>query len=196
MKKKLAMAFVTIGFLIFLTSSGHLTTAAQGRQVRRRSAQAVADRWYMFTSPDRDFTLDFPREPKREQDGQGPVTLIRNYALNTRDGMRFSVNFQDIGGDPRSSQNNEFAPDHEELVAAAARKDGRRVVQIHRLAKNVVEMELWQTVGETKADINYLERDVIWRGRVYTLGCGSLVDGRGVDKSICRRFFNSLRFTR
>src|SRR5947209_3507772 len=195
MRKKLAAAFVAIGFLMLLTSAGH-PAAAQRRRAHRRNVQPVADRWYTFTGPDRDFTLDFPRAPKREQDDQGTVTLIRNYALNTEDGMRFSVNFQDIGGDPQSSQDNEFAPDNEELIAAAARKDGRRVVQIHRLAKNVVEMELWQTVEETKADINYLERDVLRRGRVYTLGCASLVDGRKVDKSICRRFFNSLRFTR
>jgi hypothetical protein len=122
--------------------------------------------------------------------------LIRVYSLNTEDGMHFSVNFQDIGGDPQSSQDNKFTPDYKELVAAAARKDGRRVVQIHRLAKNVIEMELWQTMVETSVNINYLDRDVLWRGRVYTFGCASLVDSGEVDKSICRRVFNSLRFTR
>ncbi|MDQ3743233.1 MAG: hypothetical protein M3444_02510 [Acidobacteriota bacterium] len=196
MQKRLAAALITIGAVGLLTSIGHLATAAQGRQIRRRNTQVIAARWYTFTSPDRDFTLDFPREPKREQDNQGPVTLIRAYGLNTDDGMRFSVNFQDVGGYPRSNRNNEFAPDYEETVAAAARREGRRVVQIHRLAKNVVEMELWQTVEESKANLNYLERDILWRGRVYTLGCGSLVDGREVDKSICRRFFNSMRLAR
>jgi hypothetical protein len=70
------------------------------------------------------------------------------------------------------------------------------VVQVHRLAKNVVETEYRMTVGETKADINYLERTILRRGRVYSLGCGSLVDGGEVDKSVCRRFFNSMRFLR
>jgi hypothetical protein len=195
MKKRLAATLVMLGSLAFLTSAGHLT-AAQRHRVHKRSVQPAAERWYTFTGPDRDFSLDFPHEPKREQDGQGPVTLIRTYGLNTEDGMRFYVNLQDIGGDPRSSQNNEWAPDYEETAAAAARKDGRRVVQVHRLAKNVIEMELWQIVEEINGSVNYVERNVLRRGRVYTLSCGALVNGREVDKSICRRFFNSMRFMR
>jgi hypothetical protein len=195
MKERLAAALVTLGSLVFLTSAGNLT-AAQRHRVHKRSIQPAAERWYTFTGPDRDFSLDFPREPKREQDGEGPVTLIRAYGLTTENGMRFSINFQDVGGDPRSSQNNEWGSDYEEAAAAAARKDKRRVVQVHRLAKNVVEMELWQAVEESNGNMNYMERSVLWHGRVYTLSCGSLINGREVDKSICRRFFNSMRFMR
>ena len=196
MKKRLSVALATLCSLVFLTAAGHLTAAQRQRVHKRNAPSVVADRWYTFTSPDRDFTLDFPRPPQRQPDSQGPVTLIRGYDVSTEGGMQFSVNFQDTGGDPRSVRNNEFAPDHEETVAAAAREQGRRVVQVHRLAKNVVETEYRMTVGETKADINYLERTILRRGRVYSLGCGSLVDGGEVDKSVCRRFFNSMRFLR
>ena len=154
----------------------------------------MTGRWYTFTSPDGDFTLDFPRQPKRQQDGQGPMTLIRGYDVTTDEGLHLSVNFQDIGGDPQSRKNNEFAPDHEEVVTVAAREQGRRVVQVRRLAKNVIETEYRMTVEETGADINYLERSILLRGRVYTLGCGTVADGGDVDKALCRRFFGSMRF--
>jgi hypothetical protein len=29
---------------------------------------------------------------------------------------------------------------------------------------------------------------------LYTLGCGSLVDNKEVERAVCRKFFNSLRF--
>lgn len=180
---------------IFLSLARQVTAAQRHRPVRR-NVQPAANKWHTFTSPDEDFTLEFPREPKREREDQGPVTLIRTYGLNTGDGMRFSVNFQDVGGDPRSRLSNEFAPGHEEEVAAAARRDGRRMVQIHRLAKNIIEMEYLVTLEETNADLNYLERTILRRGRVYSLACGSVVDGREVNKSTCRKFFNSMRFLR
>lgn len=189
-----SLAFIMSVPSEFLLSDKHVA-AAQKRRVSRRSVRPAKD-WYTFISPDKDFTLNFPLEPKREHDEQGQVTLIRTYSLNTQDGMRFSVNFQDVGGDPRSRYNNEFAPDHEEVIAAAARRDGRRLVQIQRLAKNIIEMEYYLTIKETNANINYLERSIIRRGRVYSLGCGSVIEGREVDKHICRKFFNSMRFLR
>lgn len=179
----------------FLPFAGH-ATAAQRHRPTRRSTRPAASQWYTFTSPDEDFTLDFPLKPKREREDQGPITLIRTYGLNTKDGMRFSVNFQDVGGDPQSWRSNEFSPNHEEEVAAAARSDGRRMVQIHRLAKNIIEMEYRLTLAETSTDINYLERTILRRGRVYSLACGLVIDGGEVDKSICRKFFNSMRFLR
>ena len=121
--------------------------------------------------------------------------MMRMYALNTEKGMRFSINFQDLGGDPRSAQNNEWAPYVEQMQTQAARNRGERVVQIHRLTKNVIEMESWQTVPQTGANQNYLNRSIIWRGTVYNLGCGSLVNNEVANKVICRRFFKSIRFT-
>lgn len=108
--------------------------------------------------------------------------------------MIFSVNFQDIGGDPGAAENNNFGPDHERIVANVARERGERVVQVRRLAKNVYEMEIWQTLKDTGANIQRLERGILRRGRVYTLGCGSLINNKEVDRSVCRRFFNSMRF--
>jgi len=165
-------------------------------QRRKKSrSKSVAESWYVFTSPDEDFTLQFPQKPKQEPSEQGQITMMRSYAANTEQGMRFSINFQDLGGNPRSAQNNEWASDVEQMTTQAARNRGERVVQIHRLAKNVIEMESWQTVPQTRANQNYLNRSIIWRGRVYALGCGALLNNEVANKVICRRFFNSIRFT-
>jgi len=170
----------------------------QGMSQRRKKTRPrpVTRSWYLFTSPDKDFTLRFPQEPKREPDGEGPITMIRSYAVNTENGMRFGINFQDVGGDPHSAQNNQWASYLEQMQTDAARNRGERVVQIHRLAKNIVDMEVWQVVPQTGARINFLNRSILWRGRVYTLGCGSLVNNEVANKVICRQFFNSIRFTK
>ena len=164
-------------------------------QRRKRTAKAPAALWYLFTSPDQEFTLRFPQKPNQEENAPGPITLIRSYEAVTKSGMRFGINFQDVGGDPRSRENNEWAKYLEQMSTDAARDRGERVVQIHRLAKNVVETELWQTVPATGDNINYLSRSILRRGRIYTLGCGSLINNAIVNKAICREFFNSLRFT-
>jgi|SRR6185312_5540378 len=172
-----------------------LTPATLGQQQKRTKSNTrrISDKWYKFTGPDGDFTLTFPAKPTREPDGQGPITLMRSYGLNTQTAMRFSVVFQDLGGSPLARSNNEWAADQEQIVAAASRNNGERVVQIRRLSKNVIEWELRQVVPQTGVDINYLRRDIIRRGRTYTLACGS-INGTDVNKSICRRFFESIRF--
>jgi hypothetical protein len=174
---------------------GLFTTQATSQRRKKSRSRSLTESWYLFTSPDKDFTLRFPQEPKRESDEQGTITMMRMYAANTEKGMRFSINFQDLGGDPRSPQNNEWASYLEQWTTQAARNRGERVVQIHRLARNVIEMESWQTVPQTGAIQNYLNRSIIWRGRVYSLGCGSLLNNEVANKVTCRRFFNSIRFT-
>jgi hypothetical protein len=165
------------------------------QKVRSKKPVARTGQWFSFKSPDGDFTLSFPSKPSPEQVGEGPVTDIRTYSLTTVEGTRFSVNFNDIGGDPNSRENNEWAKNSEKEIAAADRKAGFRVVQIHRLEKNLIETELWQPVGDTGVQINYLRRSILRRARVYTLACGSVINGEAVSKPTCQKFFSSLSFT-
>jgi hypothetical protein len=195
MKERLATPVIMIISLLVITTFRQ-PTLAQGRQDSERNTKTVAGPWYIFTSPDRDFKLAFPRKPSREPDDQGLVTLIRAYSVTTENGMHFSVNFQDIGGDPRARRNNTYEPMAEDMMTDAARQRGERVVQVHRIAKNIIEMELWQTAQGAGDNINYLTRNIVHRGRIFTLGCGSVINNIEVDKTICRCFFNSIRFTR
>jgi hypothetical protein len=166
----------------------------QKPRAKRSGARVI--RWLTFKGPDGDFTLSFPGRPGPEQQvDQGTITIVRAFGLTIVGGNHYSVNFNDIGGDPNARENNEWAKNTEELLAAADRKAGSRVVQIHRLEKNVIETELLESDPGTGAQINYLRRSILWRARVYTLACGSLLNGERLDQSTCQRFFSSLRFT-
>jgi hypothetical protein len=114
--------------------------------------------------------------------------------VSTKAGKHFSINLQDIGGDPRSRDANEFDQKDEIIAAAAARDRGERVVQVHRVARNIIEMEVWQPVKDTQDKLHRLDHAILRRGRMYTLSCGSLIDNKEVDKGVCRKFFDSMRF--
>ena len=56
-------------------------------QRRKKSRpRSATESWYLFTSPDQDFTLRFPQEPKQEPSEQGQITMMRSYAVNTEAG--------------------------------------------------------------------------------------------------------------
>lgn len=153
------------------------------------------DNWFTFTSPDGDFTLSFPLKPKLQDVTSGPATLIRSFAVTIEEGTTFSINFQDIGGDPNVPANNKWNRDLEEVMAAADRNQNIKVIQTHRLAKNVIEAEVLQALAESGSNINYLRRSILRRARVYTLACGPVINNKKVDRPLCERFFNSIRFT-
>jgi hypothetical protein len=185
-------------YILLVTVAPNWLASAQRRGLSRISNKpATPSGWYIFKGPDGDFSLAFPAKPQPfESDVEGPVTTIRHYQLSTKDGKYFSVNIQDMGGDPRSRDDNEFGQKDEVIVANAARERGERVVQVHRVAKNIIEMEVWQPVKNSQDKLNRLDHAILLRGRLYTLGCGSLIDNKEVDKAVCRKFFNSMRFTK
>ena len=192
----LACKSISILLHIFLVAAslGWRTTAQQQSSSTKRATPAP---WYIFTGPDSDFSLAFPAKPvPSESAAEGPVTMIRSYHLSTKDGKYFSVNFQDMGGDPTSRDANEFGAKAEVSISVAARERGERVIQVHRRAKHIVEMEVWQPAKDTKEWLHRLDRYIVHRARVYTLGCGSLINNKNVDKPTCRKFYNSLRFTK
>jgi hypothetical protein len=175
--------------LTLSTAQGSVTNSSP-----RPKSGARSPKWYFFKSPDGDFTLQFPRKPDVQDISEGPITLIRYYGVTTDDGTTFSINFQDIGGDPRASQNNEWNRDLEETMAVADRAQNRQIVQTHRLGKSIIEAEIWQTVADTGAHINFLRRSILYHSRIYTLGCGPVINNKKVDQPLCQRFFNSMRF--
>jgi len=192
MNRKSKLLLISI---LILTVAPNCAAFGQRRTSSRKPNTATPVGWYSFTGPDGDFSLAFPAKPLPfESDIEGPVTTLRHYHLSTKDGKYFSVNIQDMGGDPVSRDANEFDPNNESTVAVAARERGERVVQVHRLAKNIFEMEVWQPVKDTPNKLHRIDHAILRRGRLYTLGCGSLIDNKEVDRAVCRKFFNSLRF--
>ena len=168
--------------------------ASTSTKAKAKNRKARVDQWYIFKSPDGDFTITFPEKPELKQVEQGPVTLVRSYEVTTPNGTAFSVNFQDIGGDPNARENNEWDRNSEERVAAADRAENIRTIQTHRLAKNIIESELLIISPINGAELNALRRSMIRRARIYTLGCSSAIDKEPVDKPVCEKFFSSMRF--
>jgi hypothetical protein len=150
--------------------------------------------WHIFKGPEGDFTLHFPREPKRVEDVQGPVTVLRRFAL-TASGHYFEVSIQDTGGDPDSPEANELGPRYEEGMARLIAEDGIKIVQTRRLSKSSYEMELLSPARTPGQYLHGLRRGIVRRGRHYYLGCDSIVPGREVDRRVCRRFLTSFRLT-
>jgi hypothetical protein len=178
---------------VVLLYGGHTSARQHDSAAVKRSA---AGRWYTFTGPEGDFRVDLPGRPLRGEDALGPVTTLRSFELTTDDGMMFTIGLQDAGGDPRSRENNVLLPDFERLTIEQARAEGREVVQTRRLGRSSWEMELRWREPAKGARLNAVIRQTLRRGRLYHLGCASVVDGKDVDRAVCNRFFRSLRFTR
>lgn len=182
---------VVISLFVISFAIDWRTTAQRKSSSNKRATQT----WYVFTGPDGDFSLAFPAKPQPfESPIEGPVTAIRQYHLSTSDGKYFSVNFQDIGGDPLSRDANEFETKGEVLIADAARQRGESVIQVHRVARNTIELEVWQPGKDTTEKLHRIDHAIVHRARVYTLSCGSLINNKDADKATCRKFFNSIRF--
>jgi hypothetical protein len=134
---------VRISLLIF--ASVHPTSALKTAQERdtkpkTKNSSAAAGTWYAFKGLDGDFTLSFPGKPIQGEVSARPLTDIREFRFTATEGMSFAINFHDIGGDPRSVENNQWGRTLEQALSDFDRSQGIRVVQIHRLAKNSVEV--------------------------------------------------------
>jgi hypothetical protein len=170
------------------------STGIAQRGKRSKHPRIRVDRWYVLVSTEGDFTLSFPEKPSREADAPGPVTPITSYGLNTKNRMRFSVNFQGMSAAPNSRLANEWDDEYEQALLAKDRENKRSVVHKQRIGKNIFEAEIWDADTDTGESINYVRQTILRHGRIYTLLCGSVIYGRKVDKARCRRFFDSIHF--
>jgi hypothetical protein len=187
----LALALI-VSFLLINALVGDSVLAQ--RPTKNRNPVAQIDRWYVFVSPDGDFTLSFPQRPSQEPDERGPETPIRSFGLNTQNGMRFSINSQGSFREPNPRLANEWNDHYEQGLLSTDRKNKRRVISTRRLGKNGFEAEVWDASSDSGESINYIRQTILRQGRIYTLVCGSAIYGRRADKSICRQFFSSLNF--
>jgi hypothetical protein len=159
-------------------------------------ARPAASRWHVFRSPDSDFTIEFPAEPRLDEGAQKPgdVAARRRYSYYGNS-LWLSVTFQDLGFPPDSRQANDLGPNIEEILAAYTVERGGKTLRVQRLAKNILEEERSIPSKQTNKDRHVISRIIQRNSRMYTLGCVPLTDGRKVEKEMCRRFFNSFRIT-
>jgi hypothetical protein len=188
--------FLTLALILSftVTSAVICDSVLAKRPAKAKQRAAGIDRWYVFKSPDGDFTLSFPQRPIQEPDEAGPLTAVRTFALRTQKGTQFSVNSQGSFGDPNSPLSNEWNDRYEQALLMKDRENNRRVVHTQRIGKNTFEAEIWDSSSGASESLNYVRQTILRGGRIYTLLCGSQIYGRKLDKSTCSRFFDSMHF--
>lgn len=189
MKVRILTAALLVAAILLQPEIG----TAQNRKTIKRP-HTKADRWYVLVGPDGDFSLSFPQKPTREADEPGENSVFISYGLYTPDGMRFSINFSQLPADPNLPSVNQWTDEVERSLLAEDRENKRHVVSTRRIGKNTFEAEIWDASGPTGEGRNYIRQTIFRRGRVYTLLCGFVIPGRRADKSVCRRFLDSMTF--
>lgn len=153
------------------------------------------DQWVTLTGPDKDFTVGFPVEPKRDEFRNKHIPgktgqLIRRY-YTLIDTLMLAVSFQDLGYTPNHLFANRLARTYEQKVKDVAKKNGWKIVKVQRLSSSMAEVETWQRSDTLGGDIHLISRSVVRNGQAYDLQCRSLFIAQEVDRDVCRRFFNS-----
>lgn len=189
----LLLVFVGVGLAGGQGRPAKAATKKPAPQHRSRvTSQQAPSKWYTFTSPDSDFIILFPAEPRRDEDLPGEVAALRGYS-HYGDTMWLSVSFEDLGFQTDSPQANELGPNIDEIMARYTNWRGGKILRVQRLALNVLELERVVPARGSNKDRYVMSRLIYTNSRLYTLGCVPRVDGQQVDKRMCRRFFNSFR---
>ena len=149
MKLRILTTALLTGILLIQPPIG---TPQKGK--RSRHAPTQIDRWYVFVSPDGDFTLSFPDKPNREADEPGPDSVFKSYGLYTQSGMRFSVNFSQLPMDPNLPSANQWTDEVERSLLADDRENKRHLVSSRRIGKNTFEAEIWDASNNTGESLN------------------------------------------
>lgn len=195
------MTVSLIRFLIFTLLLVNVTAAQskKGELQRQRASQTSStsitnERWYRFTSPDKDFVIEFQSKPERMADSEAPGGTTRNYSL-IRNSMIFQLSYVDTGLDVRSRDSNQFPPQFsQEMIEYAIQSRGAGVLRSQLLHINVYEIEiLFPRKGDRSLMLHSVERYIIRYGRQYTLSCSSIIPNKRANVMTCQRFFNSFR---
>lgn len=195
------MTVSLIRFLIFTFLLVNVAPAQsqRGKLQRQRTLRAPStsitnERWYKFTSPDKDFVIEFQYKPERMADSEAPSGTARNYAL-IRNSIIFQLSYVDTGIDAESRNSNQFPLKFsQEMIEHAIQSRGADVLRSRLLHINVYEIEILSPrKGDRSLMLHSIERYVIRYGRQYTLSCSSIIPNKRVNAITCQRFFNSFR---
>jgi hypothetical protein len=162
-----------------------------------RSVRPVDQQWRTYTGPDKDFIVDFPVEPKRDEYRSKRSTgeagpLVRRYSAQT-DSLLFIVSFQDTGYKPDTQFANRISPDFERKLKEKYKEAGWKIIRIKRLSNSIAEVEEWERISNPTGYAHTIARTIVRNGQVYDLQCRSTFIGQEVDRNVCHRFFKSFR---
>jgi hypothetical protein len=153
--------------------------------------------WGTLTGPDRDFTIDFPVEPKRDEFRVSPSTgkagrLVRRYRAYT-DKVMLVISFEDLDYPANSPFADSVAPTYEQRIRKAAKQNGWKIIKIQRHSNSMAETEAWERSDKPAGYVHTISRIVVRNGQAYDLQCRSMFINQEVDKPFCLRFLNSFR---
>lgn len=150
-------------------------------------------RWYKFISPNNDFSIDFPGEPKHESHA-GSVTdpplelytfIFRRHLIN--------VGYKDLPSAPQTPEQRASA------LSGAIKsqldwinKMGGQLFRQRPLEDGGVEFDFSGKLEDGTPTYNR-DRIYVYGTRYYQLRCLS-VNPQGLDESIASQFLNSFRF--
>lgn len=165
------------------------------KQGASKTAPTVDVQWGTLTSPDRDFRIDFPVEPKRDEfrtkRNAGEIgRLTRRYSAYT-DTLMLVISFEDLGYAPNSVFADRVGLAYEQKIREVARRDGWKIISIQRLSNSVAEVEAWERSVKPAGYVHTISRTVIRNGQAYDLQCRSMFVEQEVDRAVCRHFFSS-----
>lgn len=183
-------------YIIRLTFIAFLFITGATAQTPRRAAKDSPARWYEFTSPDKDFTVEFPARPTRESDIEAASGTMRNYTFDTAS-ESFLLSFIDTDLDPSSRERNRLPLTFRQSQVDHARERGWTIVRAAMLRRNVYQEERWTPMRhDPERKLHFVARNIARYGRQYILTCASLVPDRKVDAARCVRFLDSFRVVR
>lgn len=191
---------ISIKYLLILTLWLVNVTAAQTRSKDLKQLRAPRptnySRWYIFTSPDNDFVVEFPVKPERQEDTDAPSGTSRNYVL-VKDSVLYQFSYLDTGFNPTDYDANQLPPKFGQGLIEHAKENGSTVLRSRLLRINIFEYEiLYPRKGDRSQMLHWIERHVIRYGRQYTLSCGSTIPNQKVDVGVCHYFFESFHIVR
>lgn len=188
--------FLIFTFLLVNVATAQSKKGKLQRQVASRAASTsiTNERWYKFTSPDKDFVIEFQSKPERMADSEAPSGTARNYSL-IRNSMIFQLSYVDTGINTGSRDSNQFPPKFsQEMIEYAIQSRGADVLRSQLLHINVYEIEIiFPRKGDRSLMLHSVERYIIRYGRQYTLSCSSIIPNKRANAMTCQRFFNSFR---
>lgn len=174
--------------------AGKATTKKPALQQRvRGTRQQAPARWYTFSGPDGDFTVQLPGKPVREPDVYSLGRTVRGYSL-VKDFVHFQILFQNAGLGVNSPESDKLPADFAESMVRDIEGKGGTLLRAELERINVHELEAWVPFkNHPGQSLHYVERFIARNGQLYHLACTSLVPGRKLDPAIYRRVFDSFR---
>jgi len=193
--RRLNLLVLSILLLTFGMAAQKLNPSSKATQKVKDAKTATETRWHIFTSPNRDFVIEFPSKPRIGTKEEELDETMSRYD-STKGSLLFQLMFWNTGFAQNSRQGNQFPPGFGQDMIEQAKQEGWTVIRSQLLSDNIYEQERWTPLDSNpERKVHLIGRHIRRYGREYILSCSSLVPDKEVEREVCRHFFNSFRIT-